>query len=68
MARLDAIREGDGPAMMEHWAFDLIQFFNLGHFKYAKLAHNMLMGMYLIIDALRTLVFSGLFILLPILN
>ena len=50
LVRLDAVREGDGPAMMQHWTLDLIQFFNLGHYKYTKLTHNMLMGMNLTLD------------------
>ena len=45
LVRHDAIREGDGKAMIDHWVFDLIQFSNLGHYKYTILAHQQLMGM-----------------------
>ena len=43
--RRDAVREGDGQAMLEHWALDLIQFSNNGHYKYTILAHQLLFGM-----------------------
>ena len=45
LAQHDAIREGDGLAMVEHWKHDLIPFANNNHPKYFTLAHNFLCGM-----------------------
>ena len=45
LARDDAVKEGDGEAMMQHWAIDLVQLWNNGHYKYTILAHQMLYGM-----------------------
>ena len=45
LVRRDAVREGDGQAMLDHWALDLIQFSNNGHYKYTILAHQLLFGM-----------------------
>lgn len=42
LARKDAVREGDGPAMMESWKMDLIQFWSKSHPKYFNTAPNML--------------------------
>ncbi|XP_078025695.1 uncharacterized protein LOC117260601 isoform X1 [Epinephelus lanceolatus] len=42
LARKDAVREGDGPAMLESWKMDLIQFWSRSHPKYFIIAHNML--------------------------
>ena len=44
LVRKDAVREGDGLAMMDHWSFDLIQFANGNHPKYFTLAHHLLTG------------------------
>ena len=44
LVRRDAVREGDGNAMMQHWSMDLVQFANNGHYKYTILAHQMLFG------------------------
>ena len=46
LVRRDAIRQGDGAAMMQHWALDMIQFANNNHPKYVVLAHQLLAGMY----------------------
>ena len=35
---------GDGPAIMSHWKFDLLQFWNKSHPKYLILAYQMLAG------------------------
>ena len=42
LCRRDAVREGDGDAMMSHWKLDLIQFFARGHPKYVILAHRLI--------------------------
>ena len=42
--RKDAVREGDGPAMVDHWSFDIIHFGNRNHPKYMALAHHFLAG------------------------
>ena len=44
LSRRDMLREGSGVAMMQHWSMDLIQFHNLGHYKYVILAHRMIVG------------------------
>ena len=48
LARRDAIREGDGPAMIDFWAIDLIQFMNGNHTKYTILAHQLLAGRFIV--------------------
>ena len=44
LVRRDAIREGDGAAVLEHWSLDLFQFANNNHPKYVVLAHQLLAG------------------------
>ena len=44
LIRKDAIREGDGEAMLDYWSMDLIQFGNRNHPNYMKLAHQLLAG------------------------
>ena len=44
LVRRDAIREGDGPAMIDHWSLDIINFANNNHPKYLVLAHGLLTG------------------------
>ena len=45
LARRDAVRENDGPAMISHWKHDMIAFANNNHYKYMILAHRFLAGM-----------------------
>lgn len=40
----DAVREGDGAAMMQHWRLDMLQFNRRRHCKYRILGHRMLAG------------------------
>ena len=42
MVRHDAVREGDGKTMIEHWKLDLLQFWSRGHTMYFKIAHQFL--------------------------
>ena len=42
LCRRDAVREGDGDAMITHWKLDLVQFFGNGHPKYVILAHRLI--------------------------
>ena len=42
IARKDAVREGDGPAMISDGKMDSVQFWNRRNNKYAILAHNLL--------------------------
>ena len=42
LCRRDAVREGDGPAMMSHWKLDLVHFFTFRHPKYVILAHRLI--------------------------
>ncbi|XP_038045923.1 uncharacterized protein LOC119720343 [Patiria miniata] len=44
LAFRDAVREGDGPAILSHWRINTLQFWNNKHLKYFILAHNMLAG------------------------
>ncbi|XP_038045915.1 uncharacterized protein LOC119720342 isoform X2 [Patiria miniata] len=44
LAFRDAVREGDGPAILSHWRINTLQFWNSKHLKYFILAHNMLAG------------------------
>lgn len=44
MAMKDAVREGDGEAMLMHWNINVIQFHNKGHNKYRILAHLLAAG------------------------
>ena len=45
LARRDAIREGDGPAMVDFWKMEMVTFFNRGnHKKYFINGHYMLTG------------------------
>lgn len=46
LVRRDAVRNGDGKAMIDHWSFDLIQFSNKHHYKYFIIAHQLLFGVY----------------------
>ena len=46
LSRRDVVREGDGPAMMMDWKFDLLQFWQNKHPKYLINAHFMLAGQY----------------------
>ena len=45
LARRDAVREGDGPGMIDFWKIDMPQFWGEGHYKYVIIAHSMLAGM-----------------------
>lgn len=47
MTRKDAVREGDGPAMHSDWKLDYIQFWNNNHYKYTKIVHLFLAGMFI---------------------
>lgn len=42
LSRKDAIQENDGPRIIRHWKYDIIQFARLHHYKYFKLALNLL--------------------------
>ncbi|CAH1242413.1 Hypp6676 [Branchiostoma lanceolatum] len=44
MARRDSVREGDGPAIVDMWKFDMVSFWTKKHFKYFIIAHQMLTG------------------------
>nr|XP_054769935.1 uncharacterized protein LOC129277786 [Lytechinus pictus] len=43
MVRHDAIREGDGNRMIQHWLLDLPRFFDKHHSKYFSEGHQLLM-------------------------
>ncbi|XP_041454619.1 uncharacterized protein LOC121407551 [Lytechinus variegatus] len=43
MVRHDAIREGDGNRMIQHWRLDLAHFFDKHHRKYLAEGHTLLM-------------------------
>jgi hypothetical protein len=42
--RVDAIRENDGPRIITHWRFDLIDLFNKHHPKYVIMAAKLLLN------------------------
>lgn len=42
LSRRDAIQENDGPRIIRHWKYDIIQFARLHHHKYFKMALNLL--------------------------
>ena len=44
VVRRDAVREGNGPAMISHWKMDLLDFYKFGHYKYTIIAHRLLTG------------------------
>ena len=44
LARRDAIREGDGPAMVDFWKMEMVTFFKKNHSKYFVNGHYMLSG------------------------
>ncbi|XP_076101214.1 uncharacterized protein LOC143071009 [Mytilus galloprovincialis] len=44
MARRDAIRENDGPAIISNWKVDMISFHNHHHPKYFILGHRLVAG------------------------
>ncbi|XP_070542604.1 uncharacterized protein [Ptychodera flava] len=44
LVRRDAVRENDGPAMLEHWKIDSLDFWQKNHFKYMILAHRLISG------------------------
>ena len=46
MARRDAVREGDGPAILAYWRLDMLNFWNKGHYKYAFIGHLLLASKY----------------------
>ena len=42
LCRRDAVREGDGEAMIRNWKYDLLHFFTRKHPKYLILAHRLI--------------------------
>ena len=46
LVRHDAVREGDGAAVIEHWTIDMMQFFQKNHPKYLMLSHYFIAGTY----------------------
>lgn len=40
--RHDAIRENDGPRMIMHWKFDMLQYIQMNHPKYFLIGHRLL--------------------------
>ena len=42
LARRDAVREGDGPAMVECWQMDMVTFWRKNHTHYLVIGHHML--------------------------
>ena len=44
LVRHAAIRAGNGPAIMDHWSLDFVQFLTMNHPNYAKLTHQLLAG------------------------
>lgn len=42
MANRDAVREGDGPAMLVSWRINMLQFWEKHHPKYLILCHQLL--------------------------
>eukprot|EP00057_Strongylocentrotus_purpuratus_P016759 XP_011671233.1 PREDICTED: uncharacterized protein LOC752492 isoform X2 [Strongylocentrotus purpuratus] len=43
MVRHDAVREGDGNRMIQHWRLDLVHFYEKHHWKYLIEGHNLIM-------------------------
>jgi hypothetical protein len=44
LARRQAIRDGNGPVIIDDWRLELIDFWNGRHHNYLKLDHNLLIG------------------------
>lgn len=42
LARRNAVREGDGRAMLSYWRMDMCDFWNNGHDNYVIIGHKML--------------------------
>lgn len=42
LARRNAIREGDGPAMARHWRVDMPEFWTHNHYNYLIIRHKLL--------------------------
>ena len=45
MARHDAVKENDGPRMIQHWKFDMFEFFEKKHPKYFIYGHRLLVNL-----------------------
>ncbi|XP_077862791.1 uncharacterized protein LOC102803909 [Saccoglossus kowalevskii] len=46
LTRRDAIRENDGEAMLDHWTFDMLDFWERNHNKYMILGHRLIAGVH----------------------
>ena len=44
LAQRDAVREGDGPAVVSHWRLAMPRWWNHGHYKYFIISHHFLAG------------------------
>lgn len=45
LCQKDAIREGDGLAMMSFWRINMLRFWRGNHYKYLKIGHRLLAGL-----------------------
>ncbi|XP_077996732.1 uncharacterized protein LOC144453084 [Glandiceps talaboti] len=44
LVRHDAVKENDGPIMIEHWTLDMLDFWKKNHYKYMILGHRLIAG------------------------